>query len=136
MQKEPAIVEPDDTKPRLILQSKSGELTYIEDGDPLAEILSNQQYPSLRNFSFKFESPEAQIQIPQTIPVSCNDMPYAHGPPPHKKQIIQHISPPHVPVRSIKCFTMSALSSFSDKLRLSERQISSINLNPRLNMRL
>ena len=110
MQKEPAIVEPDDTKPRLILQSKSGELTYIEDGDPLAEILSNQQYPSLRNFSFKFESPEAQIQIPQTIPVSCNDMPYAHGPPPHKKQIIQHISPPHVPVRSIKCFTMSALS--------------------------
>ena len=99
MQKEPAIVEPDDTKPRLILQSKSGELTYIEDGDPLAEILSNQQYPSLRNFSFKFESPEAQIQIPQTIPVSCNDMPYAHGPPPHKKQIIQHISSPHVPVR-------------------------------------
>ena len=93
MQKEPAIVEPDDTKPRLILQSKTGELTYIEDGDPLAEILSNQQYPSLRNFSFKFESPEAQIQIPQTIPVSCNDMSYPHGAaPPQETNYTTHFS--------------------------------------------
>lgn len=42
-------------RPRLLLQHSNGDQTYIEDGDPLAEILSKQSYPSLRNFSFKFD---------------------------------------------------------------------------------
>jgi len=64
-------------------------LVYIEDGDHMAEILSKQQYPSLRNFSFKFESNQGQPTQIQS------DHSY---PSPPKKQIIQHITPQHVPV--------------------------------------
>lgn len=75
-------------RPRLLLQHSSGETTYIEDGDPLAEILAKQSYPSLRNFSFKFDA-----QNNENIVGDINSI---NGHIQTKKPIIQSV-PTHAP---------------------------------------
>ena len=75
-------------RPRLLLQHSSGETTYIEDGDPLAEILAKQSYPSLRNFSFKFDAQNNENIV--------GDMNSINGHIQTKKPIIQSV-PTHAP---------------------------------------